>query len=184
MDEPSREDQMKMQDTEGQVNRVITSTIPNSISLQKIMAESLRDLDLCEVVERIRDGKWSQSPRLKKYSNVKDDLFEKNGIVFKNNKLVIPKNLRKRCLQLVHSTHLGMEKTKQFLRSKVWWPSLDGDVVEMIKTCGICQAVNPDDRERLQPLRIRTVPQLPFSTVHINLFGPLNNGETILGIID
>ena len=54
----------------------------------------------------------------------------------------------------------------------------------MIKSCGICLAVNPEGQERLEPLKIKAVPLKPFSNVHIDLFGPLESGVTILGIID
>ena len=61
---------------------------------------------------------------------------------------------------------------------------MDREISEMIKECGVCAAVNPEGLEKLEPLRIRKAPDKPFSTVHIDLFGPLDSGETILGIID
>ena len=61
---------------------------------------------------------------------------------------------------------------------------MDNDVLNMVKECGVCAAVNPDGLEHLEPLRIRKAPTKPFSTVHIDLFGPLDSGETILGLID
>jgi len=79
---------------------------------------------------------------------------------------------------------MGMTRTKQFIRSKLWWPGLDNDVEEMIKRCTVCLAVNPEGGEKLEPLRITPFPERPFSTVHIDLFGPLPSGETIFGIID
>ena len=54
----------------------------------------------------------------------------------------------------------------------------------MIRRCEICQAVNPEGKEKLEPLKIKLTPDKPFSTVHIDLFGPLQSGVTILGIVD
>ena len=98
--------------------------------------------------------------------------------------MVLPPVLRERALKLAHSTHMGMTRTKQFIRSKLWWPGLDADVEEMVKRCSVCLSVNPKGGEKLEPLRITSFPDRPFSTVHIDLFGPLPSGETILGIID
>ena len=36
----------------------------------------------------------------------------------------------------------------------------------------------------MEPLRLAPFPARPFSTVNIDLFGPLASGETILGIVD
>ena len=55
---------------------------------------------------------------------------------------------------------------------------------ELIKRCTVCLSVNPEGGEGLEPLRITPFPERQFSTVHIDLFGPLPSGETILGVID
>ena len=171
-------------DTEGFVNSVLASSVPNSISVQEVLSESLRDPVFQEVVKRIKDSQWQKSPHLSQFESVKDELCEKNGLIIKENRMAIPETLRKRCLNLAHSTHMGIEKTKRLLRSKIWWPGMDREISEMIKECGVCAAVNPEGLEKLEPLRIRKAPDKPFSTVHIDLFGPLDSGETILGIID
>ena len=183
-DEASEDDNQNIKDTEGFVNSVIIATTPNSISLQEILAESVKDKIFCELVARVNDNKWHLSPDLKPFENIKDELSVKNGIILRDNKMLIPRALRTRCMNLAHSTHLGIEKCKKFLRSKVWWPGLDSDITEMIKSCGTCLAINPEGQERLEPLKIKQIPQRPFSTVHIDLFGPLESGITILGIID
>ena len=36
---------------------------------------------------------------------------------------VVPASLRKRVLELAHEGHQGIVKTKDCLRSKVWWPT-------------------------------------------------------------
>ena len=112
---------------------------------------------------------------------------------------------------------MGMTRTKQFIRSRLWWPGLDADVVfkipyrrarawpsgfrpsaraskgilhtnadveEMVKRCSVCLSVNPEGGKKLELLRITPFPDRHFSIVHIDLFGPLTSGETILGIID
>ena len=85
---------------------------------------------------------------------------------------------------LAHASHMGMTRTKQYVRAKLWWPGLDDDIECAVKSCGICQAVSPDGAEKLEPLRLTPFPAKPFSTVNIDLFGPLESGETILGVVD
>ena len=184
VENPSAADNSKSFETEGYVNSTIMSTIPGAISLQEVLGESLKDTEMQDLILRIKDGKWSLSPQLKPFGNVKDELTTKGGLVLRGSQLVMPRSLRMRSLELAHSSHLGLSKTKQYIRNKVWWPSIDSCITQLIRNCGICQSVNPDGKERLEPLRIKAAPSKPFSTVHIDLFGPLRNGTTILGIID
>ena len=38
-------------------------------------------------------------------------------------------------------------KTKQLLREKVWWPNIDKDVFDLIKTCHACQVTSIPPRK-------------------------------------
>ena len=181
--ECSGEEETLASETECFVNSVLVDSTPNSINLQEIIAENLRDPVMIKLRECINSNKWSEQG-ITGYKQVKSELMCKNGIVLRSQRMVLPPVLRERALKLAHSTHMGMTRTKQFIRSKLWWPGLDADVEEMVKRCSVCLSVNPEGGEKLEPLRITPFPERPFSTVHIDLFGPLPSGETILGIID
>ena len=183
VDECSGEEETLASETECFVSSILVDSTPSSITLQEIMAESLRDPMLSKLRDCINSGKWSEQG-MTGYKQVRRELMCKNGIVLRGQRMVLPSSLRERALKLAHSTHMGMTRTKQFIRSKLWWPGLDNDVEEMIKRCTVCLAVNPEGGEKLEPLRITPFPERPFSTVHIDLFGPLPSGETIFGIID
>ena len=181
--ECSGEEETLASETECYVNSVIIDSTPSSITLQEIITESLRDPEMSKLRECLNSGKWCEQG-MKGYTQVKSELMCKNGIVLRSQRMVLPQSLRERALKLAHSTHMGMTRTKQFIRSKLWWPGLDSDVEGMIKRCNVCLSVNPEGGEQLEPLRITPFPERPFSTVHIDLFGPLPSGETILGVID
>ena len=46
---------------------------------------------------------------------------------------------------------MGIVKTKQMLRTKVWWPTINKDVEEVIKHCKCCQLVT--EGSIFEPLR-------------------------------
>ena len=171
-------------ETEEYVNNILLDAIPNSISLQEVTIESLRDPILLKLVECIKHDRWTGVEGISRYGKVRSELTYKNGIVLRGQRIVLPQTLRSRAIMLAHASHMGMTRTKQYIRSKLWWPGLDDDIEGVVKTCGICQAVSPDGAERLEPLRLTPCPAKPFSTVNIDLFGPLASGETILGIVD
>ena len=181
--ECSGEEESLATETECFVNAIIMDSVPNAITLQEVIVESLRDPTMVRLRECVSNGKWSE-PGMQGYKQVRKELMCKNGVVLRGTRMVLPPSLRGRAIGLAHATHLGMTRTKQYIRSKLWWPGLDTEVEEMIKRCTVCLSVNPEGGEKLEPLRITPFPERPFSTVHIDLFGPLPSGETILGVID
>jgi hypothetical protein len=70
------------------------------------------------------------------YMTVFRDLtLSDDGLILRDNRLVIPSFLQDDILKIAHEGHLGIIKTKQLLRSKVWFPNIDIKVEMAIKTC-------------------------------------------------
>jgi len=99
----------------------------------------------------------------------------------KDNRIVIPKSLQQRILDLAHETHQGVVKTKLMLREKVWWPGIDLEIEELIKNCIPCISVTPSTHT--EPLKPNPMTK-PWEKVHIDIYGPLPTNDYILGIID
>ena len=74
---------------------------------------------------------------------MKLELCESNGIVLRENRIVLPYAFHEKAITIVHQGHLGMEKSKQLLRSKVYWKGMDKDVNDTIAECRNCQSVGP-----------------------------------------
>lgn len=54
-------------------------------------------------------------------------------------RVYIPKILRKRVLDELHSTHFGMSRMKALARSYCWWLNIDKDIEGMVHNCQQCQ---------------------------------------------
>ena len=67
-----------------------------------------------------------------KLSIIKDFIVQGNGIY-------IPCSLRKKILQAAHEGHQEIVKTKQLLRSKIWYPQMDREIELLIQNCLPCQ---------------------------------------------
>ena len=65
------------------------------------------------------------------YFQVRKELSVEDSLVLKGNKIVIPKQLQTRILDLAHESHRGLKKTKQLLRSKVLFPNIDVKVEDL-----------------------------------------------------
>ncbi|KAK3530917.1 hypothetical protein QTP70_006176 [Hemibagrus guttatus] len=106
-------------------------------------------------------------------------------------KLYVPAMLCHRVMKWIHeapsSGHPGIHCTAQLKKQKFWWPSLDHDVENFVKSCAVCaqSCTNPQLPEGL--LRPLPIPQRPWSHISINFITDLPNSggfTTILVAID
>ena len=86
----------------------------------------------------IWNGQLTRDPQLKPYAKVFEELSVARQLVMRGERIVIPESLRADLIHLAHAGHMGETKTKNYLRSKVWFPGMDLDVETFIKTCMPC----------------------------------------------
>ena len=103
-------------------------------------------------------------------------------LVLCGTRIVIPRDLRKRTLDLVHEGHPGIVSMKQILRSRVWWPGINADVEKYCKSCYGCQLVSEGSKQ--EPVSRTELPNSPWQYLAANVLGPLPKAENILVVID
>lgn len=59
-------------------------------------------------------------------------------------RIVMSQSLWKQTIMLAHKGYQGMIRTKARLREKVWWPKMDKQVEDAIRSCHPCQLVGPN----------------------------------------
>nr|XP_023026404.1 uncharacterized protein K02A2.6-like [Leptinotarsa decemlineata] len=98
------------------------------------------DEELRMVKKFIEEGwpqKWPEC--VKPYLRRRDELMVEQGCILWGHRIVIPKILRRRMLEELHTSHLGIVKTKSLARSYMWWPGLDQEVEKHVRACNPCQ---------------------------------------------
>jgi hypothetical protein len=89
------------------------------------------------ILSALRNG-WS--PLLKKkypmFFQIREELsVQPDGVLCRNDQLVIPPCLRKAVLEDVHRGHMGVEKMKSLARPMCWWPEMDNDIKSTAANC-------------------------------------------------
>lgn len=110
-----------------------------------VQTATANDKVLKTVIKYMKNG-WPRKINCKSiwpYFQVKNDLQYENGYILRGHRVVIPAALKERLLSELHSTHLGIIKTKCNARSKMWWPGIDGDIERWIGACDTCAALRP-----------------------------------------
>ena len=132
--------QLNYQSTEHYIN-ITYHVAPKSISIDQIGNETSKDITLQQVIESIQTNNWSK--HLQPFYTIRHQLSVYNKVLLKDHQIVIPKKTQHLILQIVHSHHQGIQKTKNLLCQKVWWSTLNQDVEELIKHCHSCQVNTP-----------------------------------------
>ena len=84
-------------------------------------------------------------------------------------------------LNILHDTHPGIVKIKSLARSYVWWPKMDTNSEEKVKSCATCQS--HQKTPPCSPLHPCEWPGRPWSRVHVDYAGPFM-GKMFLLIIN
>ena len=97
--------------------------------------------------------------------------------------VVLPRSSRRRVLQAAHDSplmgHQGVTKTYHQVLSRYWWPNMQREIQEYVKTCHVCQQTkDPQQFKRSHaPHKPLPIPEMPNTRVHMDLFGPLTCGS-------
>ncbi|XP_060810750.1 uncharacterized protein K02A2.6-like [Amyelois transitella] len=155
-----------------QIQMIINNLPMSKNKLELIKKEITRDLGLKEVLNCIKygwpDHKCKLQNNIREFWSMKDELFEVDDVIFKDNLVLIPKSLRRIMLNIVHEGHLGIDRCKRRARQVMFWPNMSSDIENYVKQCRVCQeSLNAPARE---PLISIDIPELPWNKVGSDIF--------------
>ena len=166
--------------TEEYVRSIIKVNTPRAMHAGTVREASETDEELQQVCDCLASGRLDNLPH--SYRAVRHELTEVDGAVLRGTRLVIPKKLRRQVVDLAHEGHQGIVKTKERLRTKVWWPGMDGDAERRCRSCHGCQVVSGDI---ITPeVKSTPFPNQPWEHLAADLLGPLPSGEYLLVLVD
>ena len=151
------------------------------MSPRKIEEASAADEELTEVWNCIKTNNFDDCPNTV-YKTLRNELTVLGKLVLRGTSVVIPNSLRDSTVDIAHEGHQGMVKTKERLRTKVWWPNMDKDVERCTRSRHECQIVSQPSTP--EPMVRTKFPEGPWEDLAIDLLGSLPNGDSILVVVD
>ena len=95
-------------------------------------------------------------------------------------RVVVPQRLRAKLLDELHKDHPGVVRMKSVARSYMWWPGLDKDIQNLVKTCQACQATK--GAPPVAPLHPWVWPSRPWQRLHLDFAGPFQGSMFLIGV--
>ena len=97
------------------------------------------------------------------YFPVRDELSVQNGLIFRGERVVIPKSLQSEMLNSLHKSHLGVNSCLRRARECLYWPGMSSDIKVFIEKCPACREYETSQaKETLMP---HEIPSRPWEKV-------------------
>ena len=127
------------------------------------------------------ENKQKLLPGLKPCWTLHEEMSADAGILYKGQRMVIPKSCQKDLLERLHSNHQGIEATIRRARDSIYWPGMTSlHQAYMIESCQACsKEKSPQQKETL---RSHDIFCKPWAKVGIDLYTYAN--ATYLIVVD
>ena len=149
-------------------------------TLQSLLRAQVEDPRLGKVVEALKNGTIFPSgvaPGLKR-TFLHDGLlcrqFRASSSDCIHTQLVVPASFVEKILHQLHdeSGHLGVQRTKEKVKERFYWPGYEADIEHWVHDCQMCQKRNPPQPQPLAPLGTIKCSH-PFDVISWDIMGPL-----------
>lgn len=150
------------------------------VTIEEIRQATNEDEEMKQIAESMNTGNWPQN--LTNFRNVRDELCVVEGVILRGFRIVIPKPLRKRIIELLHEGHPGILKTVAAAREKAWWPKISEEIKARLEKCAECKMIN--EQHHPGPMQRHRLPDEAWSEIGMDFFGPLPDGRELLVLVD
>lgn len=161
-------------------------------SKEQLQQRQAADPTIAQVLECVTGarpafrGNWKKDPKLRQFWRVWHQLSVDDGVLTRTvidspaaggqrrSLTVVPQSLLSDVLEKLHDAtgHMGMEKTIDLVRGRVWRPGYTSDIEDWLKKCSVCaRKKNPAP---LPKVRIQSIPVgRPAEMWAMDFVGPL-----------
>ena len=122
----------------------ITQTAPVSKArLQELRLATQSDPTLCSLAKTAHEG-WPQSKKdcpeqLLDFWSFRQEISEKDGLLYKNQRLIMPHSERLETLQVLHLGHYAVDKMQLRALKTVYWSwGINKDILKQYQSCKTC----------------------------------------------
>lgn len=158
----------------------VKEVAPGVIPLSEIERVSAEDEEMDKLKEALQSDSWEQVQE--PFRRVRNELCQIGELILRHSRIVIPKPLQERIIDLGHTGHPGIVAMKTRMRMKVWFPNMDKMIEEKVKSCLGCLMTSVQDPPN--PISVCPMPNAPWLDIAIDFKEALPNGNSLLVAID
>lgn len=157
------------------IAHVTTVLSTSTVNSEELLNASNSD----EVFDQVRHylcTSWpdrkSLSPVLQGFYDVQHELSDQNGILLREERVVVPAILQRQIMNIAHEGHLGITLTKRRIRQDYWWPSMDSHIESIVRECISCATSDKSQKTYNAPLTPVPLPDGAWEKLAFDIMGP------------
>ena len=117
------------------------------VTLSDLSTCAKNDDNYCKLIATILKGfpstRQQLDPVLREYWEVRSRLSVNKGIVFLDDRTVMPNKLRNQILDTLHSAHQGISSMRNRANNNIYWPRMSSSISNKRLTCIPCKRILP-----------------------------------------
>ncbi|XP_054259272.1 uncharacterized protein K02A2.6-like [Macrosteles quadrilineatus] len=121
-------------------------------------------------------------PMLIPFQRRKDELSVDKNCILWGSRVVIPKKLQGKVIQILHEQHPGITRMKLLARSHVWWPGIEKVIEDAVLSCLIFQSTRNADSK--VPLQQWPLTSERWRRIHIDFAEDPTTRQQMLIVVD
>ena len=152
---------------------VITTTTCDLIVMHEDIINTCKEdtqhqILLKTIIAGFPQSKTKLDPAIHEFWTVRDRLSAHNNIALLDDRLVIPRAIRKCALAVLHSAHQGITNMQARATATIYWPGMNANIRNTRYTCFKCNECSPSHSQEL--ILPTPSPSYPFQMVCTDYF--------------
>ena len=124
------------------VHHITQSAPVSKARLQELRLATQSDPTLCILTKTVDEG-WPQSKKdcpeqLLDFWSFRQEISEEDGLLYKNQRLIVPHSERLETLKALHLGHYAVDIMQLRALKTVYWSGINKDIVKQYQSCRIC----------------------------------------------
>ena len=153
----------------------------NLVSWEMVREATAEDETLSHLREVLRSGMpdiRDLRQDIREYHRHAPHLYEVDGVIMLNQRIVIPSSLRQQLLLSLHAAHQGVGAMNQRAAQSIFWPGISTDITRIRSECDQCHRMAKSNA--MEPPEDIVPPDFPFQKVCCDYFTFLNKNYLVL----
>ena len=163
------------------VHHTTQNALVSKARLQELRLATQSDPILCSLTKTVHEV-WPQSKKdcpeqLLEFWSFRQEIREEDGLLYKNQRLIVPHSERLETLKVLHLGHYAVDKMQLRALETVYWPGINKYILKQYQSCKTC--IKHSKSQRCESLQSHPTPELPWHMVATDLF-KIKNSKYLL----
>ena len=145
------------------IHHITQSALVSRTRLQELRLETQSDPTLNSLAKTVHEG-WPQPRKdcpkqLLDIWSFRQEISKEDGLLYKNQRLIVPHSERLETLKVLHLGHYAVNKMQLRALKTVYWPGTNKDILRQYQSCKTC--IKHSKSQRSEPMQSHPTLELP-----------------------